>query len=211
MVGSPRNRVNSTTGTGSDYGQMVKVAGPFWAYTTFANLQNQQWWADSRSDYGYCGAYIAAAHVAGVVALLRAYNPTWTPSQIVSQLLTTSSNHASPNEQIGYGIPNADLATPPPPPPISASITGPTIITRKGTYSWSASLTGGTPEVYQWSIRYDSGLQYGLGSGQSQAVTVFGGDGNFAIRVVIYSGGHSATASRYVTNCIGFPSGSCLQ
>ena len=41
-----------------------------------------------------------------------------------------------------------------PPPPLSASISGPSVITVKGTYTYSAVLTNFTSPTYTWSQRY---------------------------------------------------------
>ena len=95
---------------GSDFGPMVDVAAAFWSYTTFANNQGFQWFADSRADYGWCYNFMAAAHAAGVIAQVQAYQPSWPPALIVGAVQGTASNHASPNDQIGYGIPNANAA-----------------------------------------------------------------------------------------------------
>jgi hypothetical protein len=137
---------------GSDYGPMVDVAGAFWSYTTFANNQGQQWFADSRANYGWCYNFMAAAHVAGVVALLRAYHPSWGPTPIVQALKQTASNHASPNQQIGYGIPNANAALNYVLPPLSVTIQGPTTWPAYSTVTVQAFSSGRPPFTYAWKV-----------------------------------------------------------
>lgn len=98
----------------------------------------------------------------------------------------------------------------PPPPPLSATISGPSIITTKGTYTWTASPSGGTPPYsYQWAVRYVGGSRYSEGTQPSQSLTVYSGGSDFWM-IVAVTGGGSVTDSMYVTNCIGVPGG-CYQ
>jgi subtilisin family serine protease len=130
----------------------VDVAGAFWSYTTFANNQGQQWFSDSRADYGWCYNFMAAAHVAGVVALLRAYHPSWAPTSIVQALKQTASNHASPNQQIGYGIPNANAALNYVLPPLPVTIQGPTTWPAYSPVTVQAFAGGRPPFTYAWQV-----------------------------------------------------------
>lgn len=93
---------------------------------------------------------------------------------------------------------------PPPPPPLAVSISGPSLISAKGTYTWTANASGGTGSYgYQWSVDYASGSHLTLGTASSQNVTVHQDDGNFTMHVTVTSGTDQASASEYVTNCIG--------
>ncbi|OLD38874.1 MAG: hypothetical protein AUI83_23560 [Armatimonadetes bacterium 13_1_40CM_3_65_7] len=55
------------------------------------------------------GTSMAAPHVAGVAALIRAGNPTLTPSQVRAQIEQTATHLGSPgfNPQFGWGLVNA--------------------------------------------------------------------------------------------------------
>jgi len=97
---------------------------------------------------------------------------------------------------------------PPPPPTLTVQLSGPTTINAKGSYSWTATPSGGTGAYsYQWSVTYDSGPQYQLGSSATQSLTVFGDDGDFTIAVTVTSGAQQVSSSQHVRNCIN--AGSC--
>jgi len=92
---------------------------------------------------------------------------------------------------------------PPPPPPLTVSMSGPSVINTKGTYTWTANASGGVGGyTYQWSVTYDAGPHYTLGTASSQQLTVYGDDGNFTMYVTVTSGSDQASASKYVNNCI---------
>lgn len=80
---------------------------------------------------------------------------------------------------------------PPPPPPLVASIDGPTFITTKGSYTWTATRSGGSGGyTYQWQITYlNTGTTYTLGTAQAQSLVVYAGDGAFEMSVRVTSGG----------------------
>lgn len=61
--------------------------------------------------YGLCtGTSMAAAHITGIVGLMRTVNPLLDAIQIRSALLTTGYNAAAPNPIRGFGIANANGA-----------------------------------------------------------------------------------------------------
>lgn len=137
---------------GSNWGSLVTVAAPFWAYTTAYGG-----YADTKTAYGYCATGLSAAHVAAIVALLQDKNPTWTPSAIVQQVTSTASHPSSKDTYIGYGIPNAAKALgylpPPPPPPLSVTIGGPTLVKPQVACTFWTNTAGGTPPYqYQWTV-----------------------------------------------------------
>ena len=55
---------------------------------------------------GQSGTALAAAQVAGSVALVRAWQPSWTPVQVVSRLESTADHPAGPvpSSSVGYGL-----------------------------------------------------------------------------------------------------------
>jgi len=76
------------------------------------------------------GTSMAAPHVAGVAALVRSQNPTWTRSQVEQRVTSTALDLGSPgfDAEYGYGLVRADAAvtstTPPPPPDPDDSLPG---------------------------------------------------------------------------------------
>jgi len=89
--------------------------------------------------------------------------------------------------------------------PLAVTLTGPTGITQKGTYTWTAAPSGSTrPYNYQWSIfYYNSGLTQTLGTFQQQQVTVRQEDGDFDLRVIVVSSsGETRGDTVHVANCI---------
>jgi len=88
------------------------------------------------------------------------------------------------------------------PPPLAVTVSGPTRIDQKGTYTWTASASGGSGIYsYQWVADYASGSST-LGTQATQQLTVYPDDGSFTIRVTV-TGGGTVTSSLSVTNCIG--------
>ena len=62
---------------------------------------------DSANSYAtYQGTSCATALVAGVCALVQEAHPDWGPMKIREVILSTASNHSSPNDTLGWGIPN---------------------------------------------------------------------------------------------------------
>jgi hypothetical protein len=58
---------------------------------------------------------MAAPHIAGIAALIKQYNPFWTPSMIASAISTTATKYDSKGELImaeGYNIGNLYPSTP---------------------------------------------------------------------------------------------------
>jgi hypothetical protein len=142
-------------GVGSNWGPMVKLAAPFWAYTTIPIQGGGGIYADTKTFMAYCRTRLSAAHVAAIVALLQDKYPAWTPTQLVQQLTATASHPYGQDPFIGYGIPNALLAVgPPPPPPLSGvTIDGPSQVLSQATCTWLAGPQGGTaPFTYSWTV-----------------------------------------------------------
>ncbi len=170
--------ISNCDGNSSSFGPWVDIAGPFWSYTTFTSSQGQQSIIDTRNSWlHFCTTQMSAAHVAGVIALIQARNPSWTPARVVGALLMTASNHASPNQYIGYGVPNADAALDYQPPPLSVSIQGPARVKPNVYCTWSSSVAGGTPPyTYYWT-------RGGVGVGTESTVNVYTGTSSFVLRL----------------------------
>lgn len=99
----------------------------------------------------------------------------------------------------------AMVAPPPPPdPPLSANISGPDYLTSKGTYTWTANRSGGSGGyTYEWQVTYlSTGTTYTLGTGQSQNMSVYSGDGQFEMSVRVTSNGSSVLSTLTVQECI---------
>lgn len=61
---------------------------------------------DSVAIQGLGGTSCATALVAGVSALVMEANPSWSNMKVRDALRETASNHASPNDTLGWGIPD---------------------------------------------------------------------------------------------------------
>lgn len=76
--------------------------------------ETQSWWPTGGLDQVWCfaiGTSMAAPHVAGVAAAVRAVHPTFTAGETRSWLKSTASPMGG-RQGFGAGIVNADLATP---------------------------------------------------------------------------------------------------
>ncbi len=93
-------------------------------------------------------------------------------------------------------------------PPLTVSIDGPSVITAKGTYTWTANPAGGSGVyAYQWAVTFSGMSPTQLGNQQSQSMTVYGGDPDFYMRVTLTASGSTAVDSLFVKNCIGLGTG----
>ena len=106
VVGVGSTTTSDTLSDFSNYGPEVDIAAPGSAVysTTY--------------DGGYgnkTGTSMAAPHVAGVVALIRSKNPTWTRSQVESQLFSTALDlgSAGRDDYFGHGRVRAATAVGP--------------------------------------------------------------------------------------------------
>ena len=92
-------------------------------------------------------------------------------------------------------------------PPLSVTISGPNTISTKGTYTWTATPSGGVGGYsYAWEV-IQGGSRVGLGSQSTQSMTVYGGDPDFYMKVTVTSGGSTVADSVFVKNCIGLGGG----
>jgi hypothetical protein len=145
---------------------------------------------------------MATPHVTGAAALLRAQNPSWTNQQIVDSLFARAEDlgTAGRDDFYGYGLVRPLRTAPPVTAPVPA-ISGPTSISAAGTYTWTASATGGNGSyTYSWEYRVQGGTWTSLGvSGASYSRTVATTDPSFELRVTATSAGLTGTASLLVS------------
>lgn len=192
-VRSDKSFASSSTacpGAYSNYGSHVDLSAPFEAYSTIGV-----------NTYGtLCGTSMAAPHVTGAVALVRTQNPTWTNQQIVSHLFATAEDRGTVgrDDYYGHGIVKVAASSVP---PVAVSITsGPSTITTAGSYTWTASASGGSGTyTYGWEYRVAGGTWSAAGTGSSHTRGVAAGNASFELRVTATSGGQTATATRSVT------------
>ena len=95
----------SRCGSWSNSGFNVDLAAPFWALSTVPGAYEDE------TD-GWCGTSQSAPHVAGVAALVRARNPTWTNQQVVDKLFDTAEDlgPVGRDDQFGHGLVKAATA-----------------------------------------------------------------------------------------------------
>lgn len=102
----------------------------------------------------YCsGTSMAAPHVAGAAAIIKARFPYMSNLDVRNRLLSTALP-LGPSNQYGAGLLQTATAVGPPPPTysLSVSIDGPTQIRPGATCTWYAAVSGGTsPYSYQWT------------------------------------------------------------
>lgn len=180
----------------SSYGSHVDIAAPFEALSTVG-------------DGGYatlCGTSMAAPHVAGAVALIRAKNPSWTATRVVNQLLASAHEAGTTgwDPYYGYGILDVEKAVGPEltktfPSAPTVAISGPLQINQGQTYTWSAIPAGGNGSyTYLWSYRKDSSPTWSaVSTASSVATTAFDGE-TFHLHVTVASAGNTVEASRQV-------------
>lgn len=88
--------------------------------------------------------------------------------------------------------------------PVSVTTTSPGYADVPGTYTVYANPAGGNGTyTYQWEVAYGWSFNYSpLGTGQSQSVNLYGGEGDVHLRVTISSAGQSSSATAYIQNAI---------
>ncbi|GIW52497.1 MAG: hypothetical protein KatS3mg081_1852 [Gemmatimonadales bacterium] len=183
---------SSPCGRGStNYGPMIDLAAPYWARNA---------WGDS-SYVEWCYETVAASHVAGVAALVRAYRPSWSNYQVVSALLNTAEYLGS-SAYYGRGLVRALAAINySPPPPLSVYISGPTEAPPYETCTWTAVASGGSGS-YQYDWYYD-GQWFASGS---YVYTDVGGEGQHSLLVRVNDGTATASDGRTISVFWGAPS-----
>jgi subtilisin len=184
-------------GAYSSYGSHVDIAAPFEAYSTVGD-----------SSYAtLCGTSMAAPHVAGAAALVRAKNPTWTPQQVVNQLLASArdAGAAGWDPYYGYGIVDVQKAVGPTltatfPSPPTVSISGPGVIYKAGSFSWSALPAGGNGSyTFMWHYRRATSPTWTVLTTDRSFALYVDQSGDFYLRVTVASAGQTAEATYRVT------------
>jgi len=144
---SPSNPATDTRSSYSNYGSCVDLFAPG-AYITSANYNGNS------GSTVKSGTSMASPHVAGVAALYRGQNPSWTPAQVASALLANASNGrvadpmGSPNKLLYWGTdPDTNPTSTPAPTSVPGDCTG-------YNNSLSGSLTGtGDNDYWTYSGR----------------------------------------------------------
>jgi subtilisin family serine protease len=153
---------------------------------------------------GMDGTSMAAPHVAGAAALYLEGDPYASAWTVNSAVL----GNATPwrLSGLGAGSPNLLVHTlfggggGPTPTPVSVYISGPTDLYAGGTYTWNAHASGGNGSyTYQWQYRGEfSSTWSNVGTGASSYSRFVGARaGSFYLRVVVTSGGASATSAEF--------------
>jgi len=162
--------------SGAAIGSQIDLAAPGVDILSTA-LPNGSVCANGSSFTATCtGTSMAAPHVSGVAALLRARYPSWTNSTIKSRLQSTATDlgTAGFDNSFGYGLVNAAKAV-----GMTAAVSGPSFVYSGYSQTWSAVVSGGqTPYSYQWYIAGSA-----AGTGSSQDYTANGS--NFWIKVQV--------------------------
>lgn len=106
------------------------------------------------------GTSIAAPHVAGAAAVLRAYNPSWSAPEVRRRLAVGAVDLSPVGRDIytGFGRLNvlASLLAPAPN-PASVTISGPTMVRPGSECTWEAVVGGGvSPFAFEWYAGYEN-------------------------------------------------------
>ncbi len=94
-------------GSASNWGVHVDLAAPFWALSTVPGDAYE----DETTEL-WCGTSMAAPHVAGAAALVKAKNPTWSNEQVRDKLFATAEDlgPVGRDDQFGHGLVKAAAA-----------------------------------------------------------------------------------------------------
>ena len=159
--------------------------------------------ADSTGDYylNVGGTSVTTPQVAGAAALVLSRFPTLNQGQLHYRL-TSTADYWGPTTDFGSGKLNASRAA-----GVSellASVSGPAFIWSKGSYSWTASASGGIGSYsdHRWRQRFVGGAWSVVGTGASVNISVYGGDADFDLELRVVSGGQTKYDTLRVVNCI---------
>ncbi|MHB1328987.1 MAG: S8 family peptidase [Gemmatimonadales bacterium] len=172
----------------SNYGSGVDISAPFEA----TNMSS------SGNYWSLCGSSMASPHVAGVAALVWAYNPGFTRSQVIDRLTSTAVDYGSSgrDDYFGHGRVQALLSVLG---VLSANITGPSFPTG-GLDVWTANVTNGIGTIgYAWERRDACDPSWTpVGSNSSTYSEYTTGGDKFFIRVTVTSAGRITSAIQMV-------------
>ncbi len=167
----------------SNYGPGVDISAPFEATNMIAN----------GAYFSLCGTSMASPHVAGVAALVWAYNPGFTSSQVLGRLTSTAADFGSPgrDDSFGYGRVQALLAVLG---SLGAYINGPSFPTG-GLDVWTADVTNGVGTInYAWERRDAcSPTWVSVGSNSSTYSEYTSLSDQFVLRVTVTSAGRTTS------------------
>jgi subtilisin family serine protease len=146
------------------------------------------------------GTSMATPHVAGAAAVYLEANPSASPATVGSAIVA----NASPFRLSGVSAVSPNLLlytlTGSTSPPLTVDISGPDVIYSEGTYPWQANAAGGAGAYsYQWQYRPEGGSTWSnVGTNSmSYARHVVAYAPSFALRVVVTSGGSTATSPEF--------------
>ena len=124
-----------------NYGDEVEFAAYTLGQTTGLN--------DGHID-GFGGSSGGTAIVSGIAALVWSRYPSWNRDQVLQRMRETAGRWGNRDNRIGYGRIDALLAVGGRH-PLVANVTGPSNVYSSGTYSYSATSSGGVgPFSYYW-------------------------------------------------------------
>jgi len=147
------------------------------------------------------GTSTAAPQVSGVAALVLSLHPSMTEAQLRSRLIASADPWGSAT-QFGAGKLNAYRAVA----FLQATASGPTFIDTPGSYTWTATASGGNgPITYQWQESFNSGSTwFPVGTNANTYSENENSSATFELRVMVTSGGLVATSSPlFITVQIG--------
>jgi subtilisin family serine protease len=149
------------------------------------------------------GTSAAAPQVSGAAALVLPRFSTLNRFDLNARLASTAESWG-PSATFGAGKVDASSAADVS--ELHAYVTGEEYIFSKGSYTWTASPSGGIQSYsYRWRKRSVGG--HGLSSAGVQSVNqvVYGGDSDFDLELRVISGGQTTYSTVRVVNCIGVP------
>ncbi|HET9984078.1 MAG TPA: S8 family serine peptidase [Longimicrobiales bacterium] len=111
------------------------------------------------------GTSQAAPHVAGAAAMYLARNPSATPSQAASAIAQSATLGVL--SSLGTSSTNRLLFT-----AFDVAISGPAIVDKWQTYTWSATVMNATPTRYEWWKTEDGGASTLVGTSSSYTESI---------------------------------------
>ncbi|HET7622212.1 MAG TPA: S8 family serine peptidase [Gemmatimonadaceae bacterium] len=152
-------------------------------------------------DYSgtFSGTSAAAPQVAAVGALLLTKDRTLTLSQVKTRLFSGADPWGG-TAQVGAGKLNAYHTLVP---RVVVGISGPNIVSSPGTYTWTASASGGVGGYgYRWDTSTD-GVNFSDTGARTSSYTRSVGQSDFYLRATVTSGPDQGSTTKFiiVTSC----------
>jgi hypothetical protein len=168
-------------------------------------------WQIGALQQAVCGAYYCYAVVYPSDGLVRVASQTYPGATrqlaVGGDIVHTQQKNSAAARSVfvtvlrdNFGVP----AAAPPPASLSVGITGMTTIKTAGSYSWTASATGGNGTYsYVWDRREGSGAYYRVGSGTKYSEYIDSGSPySVTLRVTATSGSATGQGTKTVNNLI---------